>query len=94
MEDYLVLLAETAKSTPDRVALAERLKLYGALFLLTMGCIAVVLLAWLALRIGRRSSRREDLKYEQLRSRARADDWANKPLVSPADSGHDPTDDE
>ena len=89
MEDCFVLLAAAAEAVPDRVTLAQRAKLYGALFLLTLTCIALVLLAWLALRVGRRNSRREDLKCVKLRSRARVDDWASKPLIPPEDGGRD-----
>jgi len=93
VEDCFVLLAAAAEAVPDRVTLAQRAKLFGALFLLTLTCIAVVLLAWLALRVGRRSVRRQDLKYEKLRSRARVDDWASKPLIPPEDVRHDADED-
>ena len=79
------LVAQASKSPWERLEPAQRFKLFGALILLTIGGISFVILAWLALRVGRRSSRREDVKWEQRRGRVSSDDWAKKPLVKPED---------
>ena len=79
-----LLLAQAAPSPADRLEPAQRAKLFGTLALLALGGVAMVVLAWLALRVGRRSSRREDLAAEMLRKkRADVDDWAAKKLIDP-----------
>lgn len=85
----LCLLAQVAQSPLNRLEPPQRAKLLGSLILLTIGGIALVVLAWLTLRIGRRYLRREDETFQQLRCRSQADDWASKPLVKPEDVGQD-----
>ena len=56
-------------------------KAFGALILLTIAGVALVVLAWLALRVGRRQARREDQGLARREKKWHADDWAEKPLV-------------
>ncbi len=72
-----------AESPLDRLKPEQRAKLIGSLVLLTIGGVALIVLAWLALRVGRRSSQREDLAMELFKQRVKAEDWASKPLVPP-----------
>jgi hypothetical protein len=74
-----------AQSPWNRLQPEQQARLVGSLILLTIGAVAVVVLAWLALRVGRRSSQREDLKMELFRQKIKAEDWASKPLVPPDD---------
>jgi len=58
-----------------------RARLFGSLFLLTIGCLALVILTWLALRAGRRHLRRLNDSAPLSRSTMQPDDWASKPLA-------------
>ncbi len=77
------LVAQATEMPVNRLESVARVKLLGALILLTIGGTALVFLSWLALRVGRRSLHREDAKVRQLRARVSRDDWASKPLVQP-----------
>jgi hypothetical protein len=63
---------------------AARAKVLGALILLTIGGVALVTLAWLALRVGRRQVRRVDDVLARRQQAPVADDWAQKRLTANA----------
>lgn len=68
-----------AQTTLDRVEARQYARIFGALILLAIGGVALVVLAWLALRVGRRSSRRADARLHQLQGRFHPDDWVKPP---------------
>ncbi len=76
----MCLLADSPLSQLEPVA---RAKLLGGLILLAIGGVALVVLCWLTLRVGRRALRREDVIVQRLNRQTGADDWAAKPLVRP-----------
>lgn len=86
---FSVLVAQTNGSPWSKLAPEQRARLGGALFLLIMAGATLVFLAWAALRVGRRNSRREDVTWDRLRGRTNADDWVAKPLVKRDDAGQD-----
>ncbi len=75
------LLGQAQSRQFMRLPPAARAKIIGALILLTIGGVALVLLAWLALRIGRRNLRRLEDRSSPRWSKVHVDDWANKPLA-------------
>ncbi len=83
------LVAQVAESPAMRLEPAQRAKLFGAFVLLCIGGISLVILSWLALRVGRRNSRRADLAIQQMQKQAPADDWATRPLAKPDEVGQD-----
>lgn len=87
----VALLGQTQGGQFMRLPPAARARILGALFLLTIGCIAFVTLTWLTLRIGRRYLRRLDDSAPPHWSTVHADDWAKKPLAPrpPADPDAD-----
>jgi hypothetical protein len=89
----VAVLGQTQGGQLSRLPSAARARILGALFLLTIGCIAFVTLTWLALRIGRRHLRRLDEGYERRWTNLQADDWAKKPLA-PRPPAQPDTDDE
>jgi hypothetical protein len=85
-----LVVFQVAPSPADRLEPVQRAKLFGSLALLALGGVAMIVLAWLMLRVGRRSSRREDMAVESLRKkRSDADDWAAKRLVESTDEEGD-----
>jgi hypothetical protein len=74
-------VAQASKLPLNRLEPAARARLLAALILLTILGIALVVLAWLALRVGRRSLRREDAHVRPRRGTLSPDDWASRPLV-------------
>ncbi|MFO7906223.1 MAG: hypothetical protein R6U98_26435 [Pirellulaceae bacterium] len=81
----LVLWAQADKPSLERVEAVQYVRLLGSLILLTLGGVSLVVLAWLALRMGRRHSRRQDAKLEKLRGGIKADDWVVPPSRRPND---------
>ncbi len=79
-EGVLVVIAQSQLSKLPPV---ERVRLLGGLILLTIGGVSLVVLCWLALRVGRRSLRREDRSATRVDYRARGEDWASQPLSKP-----------
>ena len=77
-----------ADSPLSRLEPQQRAKLIGSLILLTIGGLTLIVLAWLALRVGRRSSQREDLSMELFKQRVKAEDWAATPVVPPGEDAH------
>ena len=75
------LLAQAEKMQITKLEPRVRAKVIGALVLLTMAGIALVVLSWLVLRIGRRQARREDHKLARRQRQLNVDDWAEKPLA-------------
>ncbi len=75
------LLAQVAQSPLQRLEPQQRMKLLGSLILLAIGGVALVVLAWLWMRVGRRKLRREDGVVNPSRKRVQVDDWARKPLT-------------
>jgi hypothetical protein len=65
-----------------RLPPAARAKLIGTLVLLTIGGVALIVLSWLTLRIGRRYLNRSDEMVSHRTGPAQRDDWADKPLVT------------
>jgi hypothetical protein len=61
--------------------LGQAAKIIGALILLTIGGVALVMLAWLALRVGRRNLRRLEDRSPPRWSKVHGDDWAKTPLA-------------
>lgn len=82
----LVLGAQSDKPSLERLEAEQYVRLVGSLILLTLGGVSLVVLAWLALRMGRRYSRRQDAVLEKLRYRIHADDWVTPPPSSPDDT--------
>ena len=80
-----VIVAEIAKMPADQLEPVQRVRLLGSLILLSLGGISLIFLAWLTLRVGRRSSRREDDKWRGRRDKASLDDWAARPLADALD---------
>jgi hypothetical protein len=77
-----ILLLQSPSAPIMRLPPAARAKLIGGLILLTIAGVTLVVLSWLALRIGRRNlSRFEELDSQRSRQLPR-DDWADKPLVT------------
>ena len=89
----VALLGQTQGGQFTRLPPAARARILGALFLLTIGCIAFVTLTWLALRIGRRHLRRLENSSPPRWSTVRTDDWAKTPLA-PRPPAHPDADDE
>lgn len=78
-------LAEAATElTWQQLEASQRFRLVAALSLLAMGGIALICLAWMMLRAGRRSSRREDRAVERLGHGPDPDDWARSSLHRPS----------
>ncbi len=76
-----LLMALLADSPARQLEPVARAKLIGGLILLTIGGVSLIVLCWLALRVGRRMSRREDQMIRRLRQREQPEDWASLPLV-------------
>ena len=74
-----------------RLPPAARCRILGALFLLTIGCIAFVTLTWLALRDRTPQPASPGRQCPAAWSKVHADDWAKKPLAAkpPADPDAD-----
>jgi hypothetical protein len=66
-------------------------KLVSALILLTIGGVSLIVLAWLALRVGRRSADRPVLRATH-RTGLPPDDWAHKPLAAHGEDTQDEPD--
>ncbi len=77
-----ILLLQSQPLPIMRLPPAARAKLIGGLILLTIAGVALVVLSWLALRIGRRNLNRSDDVDAQRRRQRPRDDWADKPLVT------------
>jgi len=75
------LVAQAHGDAPVRLPPEARARLFGALFLLAIGCVAFVTLTWMALRIGRRNLRRLENSAPPRWSNPHLDDWAQKPLA-------------
>lgn len=86
----LVLGTQADKPSLERLEAEQYVRLVGSLILLTLGGVSLVVLAWLALRMGRRYSRRQDAVLEKLRCRINADDWVTPPPSSPDDTDSRP----
>ncbi len=72
-----------AQQPPGSPLTAPRLaifKLLSALILLTIGGVSLIVLAWLALRVGRRSAERAT-PHTTHAAGPPLDDWARKPLA-------------
>jgi hypothetical protein len=77
-----ILLGQSHDTPITRLPPAARAKLIGSLILLTIGGVALVVLSWLALRVGRRYLNRSE-EITSLRSpQVHRDDWADKPLLT------------
>ncbi|MHB0961375.1 MAG: hypothetical protein ACYC6N_16055 [Pirellulaceae bacterium] len=77
-----ILLGQPERMPLMRLPPAARAKLIGALILLTIAGVALIVLSWLALRMGRRFLNRSDDLAAQRSRPVPGDDWADKPLVS------------
>jgi hypothetical protein len=75
------LLGQAESMQFMRLPPAARAKIIGALILLTIGGVALVMLAWLALRVGRRNLRRLEDRSPARWSKVHGDDWAKTPLA-------------
>ncbi len=75
------VLGQAEADPLKRLPPEARVRLFGALFLLTIGCLALVTLTWLALRAGRRHLRRLNDSAPPRRLTVQPDDWASKPLA-------------
>ena len=62
----------------DRRVAVQWAKLIGSLVLLTIGGVALIVFAWLWLRVGRRVSQREDALIQRRGAGPRDDDWTRK----------------
>lgn len=75
-----LVCAQADPTTAARLEPAARARLAAALILLTIGGVALVVLAWLALRIGRRYTDRQDAPLGTHRGSWSQDDWARQRL--------------
>ena len=80
------LLAHAQKLPITKLDPESRARAIGLLVLLTIGGVALVVLSWLALRVGRRQARREDQRLAEKERKLNMDDWAEKPLLANRDS--------
>lgn len=62
----------------DRRVAVQWAKLIGSLVLLTIGGVALVVFAWLWLRVGRRASQREGALLKRRRAGPLEDDWSTR----------------
>lgn len=81
----LSVWAQASTPSLERLEALQYVRLLGSLILLTLGGVSLVVLAWLALQVGRRHSKRQDAKLEKLGYRVNADDWVAPPPKSPND---------
>ena len=88
------LLAEVEQSPLSRLPPRTQFKVIGILILLTIGGVALVVLSWLLLRVGRRARHRDDARLSQRRQTIDRDDWAKHRLPAQADPPDDASDTE
>jgi len=79
------LLAEVERTPLSRLPPLTRFKLLGGLILLTIGGVALVVLSWMMLRVGRRAWRRDHARVTQRAHPVERDDWAKHPMSSDSD---------
>lgn len=79
-----LLLAHTAR-LPEGMDPVTPAKAVAALVLLSIGGIALVVLSWLFLRVGRRSLRRDDARQPRRHDEALHEDWAKQRLTGDLD---------
>ena len=83
------LVAEVEKSPLSRLPPRTQFKVVGSLILLTIGGVALVVLSWMMLRVGRRVFHRDDVRLGQRSRTIDRDDWARHPLPPNTDPSAD-----
>ena len=78
----VTVLAQVERMQITRLDPVARARIIGSLVLLTIGGVALIVLCWLALRVGRRHVLRADPSSCQTHREPHPDDWAERPLAA------------